>query len=317
MIAGMNSRLVKFVALLLCAVLFPAAAHCSGDGVSASATVVFRIGQFPITDSVVMSWIVSAFIVAGVRFALVGGVKIVPTAGQAAIESVMDGLRSIVEQIVGRRACGVVLPCLVSYFLFILMQNLGGLLPGVGSIGMRAHGEFVPFFRPANADLNTTLALAVVAFFAWIYFSVKCAGVGGLYFEVFGNKADKSELSFYLYSALFVVFFAVGFIECISILCRIISLSFRLFGNTFGGENLLHNMYGFSDALRHVPVINALSYLIPVPFYLLEFLVAIIQSFVFTLLLSVYIGLVCNHGDGGHGGAEKFSKKEEYVECSC
>jgi F-type H+-transporting ATPase subunit a len=113
--------------------------------------------------------------------------------------------------------------------------------------------------------------------------------------------------------SLFLVFLFVGLIECISILCRIISLSFRLFGNAFGGENLLHNMYGFADVLRKIPIGKFLSYFVPLPFYFLEFLVAIIQSFVFTLLVSVYIGLVCNHGDHGH--AVEFLSKEGYDEC--
>jgi F-type H+-transporting ATPase subunit a len=270
---------------------------------------VFSIGDFPITDSVIFTWVISALIVVAIKFALRGGVKTIPTNGQAVLESTFDGLREIIEPIIGQRAFGIVFPCLLGYFFFILLQNIGGLLPGIGSIGVRVNGEFRPFFRPANSDLNTTLSLAIVAFFAWVYFCLRCAGAKGLYFEIFGNKAEKSEISSLIYFALFFVFLGVGFVECISILCRIVSLSFRLFGNAFGGENLLHNMYGFSDALKDIPVVRFLSYLIPLPFYFLEFLVAIIQSFVFTLLVSVYIGLVCNHGD--HGGEEVFLKKEE------
>lgn len=282
--------------------MFPCASFCSGhgEGVSVSPAVMFSIGNFPVTDSVIFSWIISAAIVLAVRFALRGGVKTIPSVGQSVIESIVGGLRDIVEPVVGRGAFATVFPCLLGYFFFILLQNVGGLLPGIGSIGVRINGEFRAFFRPANADLNTTLALAVVAFLAWAYFCVRCAGVKALYFEIFGNKADKSEISSVIYGILFFIFFAVGFIECISILCRIISLSFRLFGNTFGGENLLHNMYGFSSILKNIPVVNYLSYLIPLPFYFLEFLVAIIQSFVFTLLVSVYVGLVCNHGDHEH-----------------
>ncbi|MDR1413818.1 MAG: F0F1 ATP synthase subunit A [Puniceicoccales bacterium] len=294
----------------LSVICFPCIANCSGhgEGVSAAATVVFSLGKFSITDSVIMSWVISAFIILAVRFALRGGVQIIPARGQAMLESMIEGLRAMVEPVVGRRAFGLVFPCLLGYFFFILLQNLGGLLPGVGSVGIYFGGEFKPFFRPANADLNATLALAIVAFFVWAYFCIKCVGVKGICCEIFGNKADKSEISSIVYGALFFVFVGVGLIECISILCRVISLSFRLFGNTFGGESLLHNMYGFSSVLKNIPVVNYLSYLIPLPFYLLEFLVAIIQSFVFTLLLSVYIGLVCNHGDH----EKEFLKKEEY-----
>jgi F-type H+-transporting ATPase subunit a len=293
------------------AVFLPCAAHCSshGEGVSPAASVIFSAGGFPVTDAMAMSWVISAVIVLALRFALRGGVKVVPSTGQSIVESIIGGLREIIEPVVGHRAFGMVFPCLLGYFFFIFLQNIGGLLPGIGSVGIYVGGEFRPFLRPANSDLNTTLALAIVAFISWAYYCVKCAGLGGLYFEIFGNKADKSEISSAMYAMLFFVFLAVGLIECISILCRVISLSFRLFGNTFGGENLLHNMCGFSSVLKNIPVVNYLSYLIPLPFYFLEFLVAIIQSFVFTLLLSVYIGLVCNHGDH----EREILKGEEYA----
>jgi F-type H+-transporting ATPase subunit a len=311
-----DSRFVGSMFAVMFAVFFVGTANCHGHGgeISVPSAVVFSIGDFPITDSIIFGWIVSALIIVAVRFALRGGVRIIPTTGQAAIESVLGGLGEIIEPIVGKKSFKIVFPCLLGYFFFILLQNLGGLLPGIGSVGVRVGGEFRPFFRPANSDLNTTLALAIVAFFAWAYFCVRSAGVGGLCFEIFGNKAEKSEVDRVIYFALFFVFLAVGFVECISILCRIISLSFRLFGNAFGGENLLHNMYGFSEALKNIPIAKYLSYLIPLPFYFLEFLVAIIQSFVFTLLMSVYIGLVCNHGDHGCGG--EFLKKEEHDECN-
>ena len=81
------------------------------------------------------------------------------------------------------------------------------------------------------------------------------------------------------------MFFGVGIIEVISILFRLVSLTFRLFGNIFGGENLLTSMHGI------------FAYILPVPFYFLEMLIALIQALVFTLLVAVYIGLICNHGD--------------------
>jgi F-type H+-transporting ATPase subunit a len=91
---------------------------------------------------------------------------------------------------------------------------------------------------------------------------------------------------------MFVLFFGVGLIEVISILFRPVSLSFRLFGNIFGGENLLHAMFGIQ------------KWLLPAPFYILELLIGLIQAMVFTLLVAVYIGLICNHGDD-HGSAHE------------
>jgi F-type H+-transporting ATPase subunit a len=236
-----------------------------------------------------------------VRFALRGGVKIIPSAGQAIIKSVIRRLRGIIEPIIGNKAFRMVFPFLLGIFFFILLQNVCGLLPGMGSVGINAGGEFRSFFRPANSDLNTTLALALVSCFAWGYFGIRCTSVNSVCLEIFGNKAEKAEISSAIYGGLCILFLAVGLVECISILCRIVSLSFRLFGNTFGGENLLHNMYGFSGVLKDRPIVNYIAYLIPLPFYFLEFLIAIIQSFVFTLLASVYIGLVCNQEDHAHG----------------
>ena len=88
-----------------------------------------------------------------------------------------------------------------------------------------------------------------------------------------------------------VIFIAVGFIEILSILFRPVSLTFRLFGNVFGGESLLHSM------LHLVPQIN---WILPVPFYFMEVLIGLVQALVFMLLVSVYIGLICNHDEGEH-----------------
>lgn len=303
-------RIYRF-SIFVCTLMLASSCAVFGqeDGVSASATTVFSIGNFPVTDSIIATWVVSLFFIFVMRWLLRGGVNIIPSTGQAVIESLIEGLGGIIEGIVGRKAFKFVLPLLLGYFFFIIVHNWSGLFPGIGSIGVYIDGVFRPFLRPANADLNTTLAMALIAFFAWLYYCIKCAGAKALYFEVFGNKAEKTGMAPVMYKMLFVVFFAVGFIECISILCRIISLSFRLFGNTFGGENLLHNMYGFSDVLKNIPVVNYISYFIPLPFYFLEFLIAIIQAFVFTLLVSVYIGLVCNHDE--HEQHDEFLQKEK------
>jgi F-type H+-transporting ATPase subunit a len=149
-------------------------------------------------------------------------------------------------------------------------------------------GEWVPFVRPANADLNGTVALALVAITCWFYFIMRFAGPAAVLKDIFGNKAQKSEMPAAVYYPLFVVFFVIGIIELVSIVFRPISLSFRLFGNVFGGENLLHTMSGI------------FKWGLPVPFYFLEFIIGFVQALVFTLLVSVYIGLICNHGDDDH-----------------
>jgi F-type H+-transporting ATPase subunit a len=138
--------------------------------------------------------------------------------------------------------------------------------------------------------MNATIALATVAFCGWFYFIMRYAGPVFVLKDIFGNKADKKHTPAIIYYPLFVIFFGAGLIEIVSILFRPISLSFRLFGNIFGGENLMHAMSGIE------------KWGLPAPFYFLELLIGFVQAFVFMLLVSVYIGLICNHGDGHDDG---------------
>lgn len=262
-------------------------AHASG-GVDPSAAKLFEIPGLglPVTNSMVTGWVVSLFILIGLRL-MVKKPQMIPSRGQAIVESMLSGLRNLYEPIVGKKAFPAAFPILVCLFLFILLQNWSGLIPGVGSIGLghEIDGKFhitEPFIRPANADWNGTIALAAFAMLAWAYLIVRYAGVKLIAYDLFGNKADKKEVAAYIYYPLSLVFILVGFIEIVSICIRPFTLSVRLFGNVFGGENLLHAT-GFVF-----------------PFYFLETLVGFVQALVFTLLLSVYIGLICNHGDEGH-----------------
>ena len=145
--------------------------------------------------------------------------------------------------------------------------------------------------RPGNADINMTFALALVSNACWLYFIFKYAGPKLIIKDLFGNKADKNEVHIIMYVILSVIFILVGFIEILSIVFRPISLSFRLFGNVFGGESLLHSMFN---------LIPQLSWLLPVPFYFMEVLIGLVQALVFTLLVAVYIGLICNHEEEEH-----------------
>jgi len=165
------------------------------------------------------------------------------------------------------------------------------ILPGVGAFGFYDEaGHLKYWMRPGNADLNMTIALALVAaVFSWGYFVLRYAGIKVLLFDLFGNKANPREVPGLIYLLLFPIFFVVGLIEVVSILFRPVSLSFRLFGNVFGGENLLANMTSLA------------SWIVPVPFYFLEILIGAVQALVFALLTAVYIGLICNHdSEEGH-----------------
>jgi len=139
--------------------------------------------------------------------------------------------------------------------------------------------------RPANADLNSTLGMALVAMGAWLFISLKVAGPKFFIWELFGNKADKVETPKLIYIMLIPIFIGVGFIEIISIAFRPISLSFRLFGNVFGGENLLVSMTGIAP------------YVVPAIFYFYEVLVGGVQALIFTLLVAIYVGLMTNHDE--------------------
>lgn len=248
----------------------------------------YSLGEFggvQLTNSMLMSWVISIGVILIVRWMLGSKPSLVPGRGQAVLEVMVEGLKSTIAPIVGPKMVAPTFPLLISIFFFILVHNWSGLLPGVGTIGRIDHGHLLYFFRPGNADLNGTLALALVAMFGWLYFVLRYAGIKVLAYDLFGNKANKKEIPALIYYFLFFVFMGVGFIEVISILFRPVSLSLRLYGNVFGGENLLHSISGL------------MAWVVPVPFYFLEILIGLIQALVFTLLLSVYIGSICNHGD--------------------
>lgn len=260
----------------------------AAEGVSPKAYHLFTIPglEVPITNAMVTSWVFSLLLIVVIRFAVGRQPQLIPTKGQAIVESLVEGIKDIIKPIVGQRMVQPTLPLLIGFFTFILIQNWSGLLPGVGAFGFYdAHGHLTYFFRPGNADLNMTLALAIVSFVAWLYYIIRYAGWKTIAYDIFGNKAEKADLPGLVYHFLFVIFFAVGLIEVVSIMFRLVSLSLRLFGNIFGGENLLTRVTGI------------FSYVLPVPFYFLEALIGLIQAFIFTLLTAIYIGLICAHGE--------------------
>ena len=277
--------LVRKLAVLFFALASSLTATAAEGEVAAKAEVLLRVGPLPITNSMVTSWFVTLVLILLIRW-MVGHPTLIPTRGQAVVESLIDGLREVFAPIVGAAAMPAAFPLLVCFFVFILVHNWSGLFPFVGTVGwsetVAATGEqvgFIPWLRPHTSDLNGTIALALTSFVAWLIIVLKYAGPRRLLFDLFGNKADRKELPGVMYWGLSLVFLLVGVIEVVSICIRPITLSMRLFGNVLGGENLLHNT-------SFIPL-----------FYFLEILVGLVQAFVFTLLTAVYIGLICNHGD--------------------
>jgi F-type H+-transporting ATPase subunit a len=281
------NKLLSFVSVLG----LVTCAHASeGVVVAPAAAKLVDFGNgWAITSSMATGWTVSAILI-GLILLAVRKPKLLPSKGQAVFESLLEALRELFEPIVGKKAFPAAFPLLVTFFVFILIHNWMGLLPGVGTIGWGhdVDGKFhltSPWIRPHNSDFNGTIALALVSFGAWLIIVFKYAGPKLILWDLFGNKAEKSETPGWLYPVLSLVFIIVGFIEVFSIMIRPFTLSVRLFGNVYGGENLLHGT----------------SFLFI--FYFMELLVGLIQAIVFTLLTSVYIGLICNHGDD-HDHAE-------------
>lgn len=255
-------------------------------GIDLKPTTIYSIDfiNFPINNSFLSSILFSLIVILFGMFSFSKKrYSIVPNKCQIIIETLLELIKDTINPIINNnKLLEKIFPIIISFFVFILIQNWGSLFPVIGILGFFDYkGDFFHYFRPANADINTTLALSLIAFLVWIFFTINEAGKS-FFYETFGNKVNKKDVIYPLYFLLFFIFLSVGIIECFSIIFRIISLSFRLFGNTFGGENLISNIY------------NICPYILPIPFYALELIIGLVQAFVFTLLLSVYIGISCH-----------------------
>jgi len=264
-------------------------------GLPQKAVEIARPFGFPITNSMVVSWIVAVGLIIFARLAT-RDMKGVPSGAQNLLEWLVGGLYDFLESIIGPRLVKRTFWFLATVFIFILSANWVGLIPGAGTIGWghQTPNGFVvdqPFFRGANADLNLTLAMALVFFACWIIWALEEVGPVGFLKELFAPKGESTGL---LKVLMIVVFFAAGWLEVISILFRPVSLSFRLYGNIFAGENMLETMS------RKIP---ALGWLLPIPFYFMEMLVGLVQAMVFMLLCAVFTLLMCPPEEKGSASA--------------
>src|SRR5207253_1727174 len=252
------------------------------------------IGHFPITNSMLVTWIVALGVIVFAQIAT-RNMKAVPEGAQNFWEWMVEGLYGFLESILGADLVKKTFWFFVTIFIFILFTNWFGLIPGVGTIGwgeQTARGFEVtrPLLRGGNADLNMTLAMAAIFMVLWFVWALRSNGIWGFTLHIFGPKGESAGFIKYM---MIVVFFLVGFLELISIAFRPVSLSFRLYGNIFAGEQLLEAM---SNAVQHPAWARALfSVLLPVPFYFLELLVGLVQAFVFMLLTTVFTALICTH----------------------
>jgi F-type H+-transporting ATPase subunit a len=272
------------------------AAEAVPEGLPTKAPTVFNIGPFPVTNSMLVTWIVAIAVIAFAQHAT-RRMKDVPDGAQNFWELLVEGLYNFLEEIVGADLIKKSFWFFATIFIFICFTNWFGLVPGVGTVGWghdTPNGFELtrPWLRGGNADLNMTFAMAMIFMLLWLIWALQSNGIWGFILHIFGPKGESQGAMKY---AMIVVFFAVGLIEVMSIAFRPISLSFRLFGNIFAGENLLEAM---SNTIQHPAWAKALfSVLLPIPFYFMELMVGVVQAVVFMLLTAGFTGVICMHED--------------------
>jgi F-type H+-transporting ATPase subunit a len=258
---------------------------------------ILHVGNFTITNSLIMSWVtvlvlVTFFILAGKKANK--SKKNVPTGVHNLFEIILEQALNMADSVTGERKKTLkLLPIVFALFLFILVSNWLGLLPGVGTIGFVESGEhgrvFVPLLRGATADLNTTLAIGAFSIVMSHILGVISIGVWN-HFNKFINlkalfaipKKIKKDPTIVMVNPIKVF---VGLIEIVGEIAKIASLSLRLFGNIFAGEVLLASMMALS------------AFLLPLPFMFLEIVVGIVQAMVFSILTLAFMSIATTHDE--------------------
>ena len=257
---------------------------------------------FGITNSTIAEVIAVIIVVTTVQVAM-RAPKLVPSGAQNFVEWIVELMSDFIESLAGRETMQRGFWFFGGLFVFLLTENVLALLPGFGTFGwghyVGGHSiwNFVvtrPFLRGANANVNATAAYAAIFFVMFFWWCYKQMGVGGSLRHIFGSKVrfPNPAINF----GFIVIFFLVGWIEVISILViRPIAFTFRLFGNIYGGEYLLESMYEMAPNF---------AFIILVPFYFYELLVAFVQAIVFFALTAAFTGMITNsddHSDGKEG----------------
>jgi F-type H+-transporting ATPase subunit a len=266
-----------------------------GPGTDAQGNAIpARYGPLALSNSMLLTWIVGILIIVFAQMAM-RRVQQIPSGAQNFWEWLVESLRNFLEGVIGRQLTSKTFWFFATVFIFILATNWFGLIPGVGTIGWGTPGAdgslnhiSRPLFRGANADLNMTLAMSLIFFVLWTVWAFQANGPGGFLLHIFGPKGKTEG---FMKVLMIVVFALVGLLEVVSIVFRPVSLSFRLFGNIFAGENMLESMSTIYPPLAGV---------IPIPFYFMELLVGIVQALVFMLLTAVFTLLICSHGEEPH-----------------
>jgi len=232
---------------------------------------IFNMGSFPVTNTVLMTAFIAILIIIG-AWLIKKKISLIPKGFQNIVEIVLEALLNLVDGVTqDRKQTKKFFPLVATIFIFVILSNWIELVPGLGTIGVEQehHGEtmLAPFIRSNSADLNVTLAIALISVSA-----AQLAGVTALGFKKYLGKFFVNPFKKPYFIGSFV-----GGLELISEFAKIISFSFRLFGNIFAGEVLLTVM------LMLVP------YIIPLPFLFLEIFVGFIQALVFAMLTLVFM----------------------------
>jgi F-type H+-transporting ATPase subunit a len=231
--------------------------------VSFAAEPIFRLGFFNVTNSFLDTLFVDGLLI-GLIVAINKKISLVPGKLQNLFEMAIEALYDITESVAGERA-GRIFPYLMSFFLFILLANWSGLIPGISAIGLRDGKTIIPFLRPATSDLNTTLALSLISVVATHAMSISVTGLK----DYISRFISLNPINLY-----------VGILELIGEFTKIISLSFRLFGNIFAGEVVLGT------------VSTIFAVLFPLPFLMLEVIVGLVQALVFAMLTMAFMSVL-------------------------
>ena len=269
---------------------------------------IFHFGSFTITNSLLTSWVAVSIIIV-IALVLRSKLQEIPGKLQNLFEIILEGALSMCDQVTNDRALSMrIFPIAISVFFFILVSNWLGIMP-LGGFGIVEKGPegftFIPFLRGATADINTTLALAVMAVLGANIFGVLSIGLWKTFnkyvnLKVLGGIVTKIRHEPTIILVAPITFF-VGLIEVVGEFAKIASLSFRLFGNVFAGEVLLASIAAL------------VAFLVPIPFLFLELLVGVIQALIFSILLVVYFTIGATDHDEHDEHAVHQEEKHEPV----
>ena len=238
-----------------------------------------RVGTFlglPITNTILMTWVVVALLIV-IGFFVRRNLSLTPGRLQNAFEMIYEYVMGLLEQGFGDQTLARrYFPLIATIFLFILTANMLEFAPFIGSAGFTdAGGAFVPLLHTPTADLNTTLSLALISFFV-----VEFSGVLTLGVLKYGSKFVNFKAG--------AIGFIVGLLELIGNLARLISFSFRLFGAIFAGEVLI------------LVVTHFLPYIASVPFMAFEVFVGVLQAGIFAILTMAFIKIAIEEPHAAH-----------------